>query len=223
MTKNRALILTLAISLVLACSISLGAPPSATPAPTITAVSTFTEVPQDQIATFVAQTVEAQQPAATEPPPPTEAPSLTPMPLETAFPLLDTQWNGRFRWFGTLYPVTFVIQDVNRSSFIGAMYWSFTQCKVTERTEGDVILDITSATEQERWRLHPDYQSGDLSGTWLRWTQNESIGATRCYLTISGDWWYGHIRSDGHMVGIHFTNSTNKEPDTGATFDFTMQ
>ena len=46
---------------------------------------------------------------------------------------------------------------------------------------------------------------------------------SKCYLTISGDWWYAHINSKGHMTGIHFTNDTNTVPDTGATFDFTKQ
>ena len=146
--------------------------------------------------------------------PPTAQP--TPIPFE------PSQWRGTFRWFGSLNPVNFIIQEVNGPSFTGAMYWQFTQCKVTQRVEGDIIQDITTATEQNRWALHPDFQSGDKSGLWLRWTQNKDISGSICSLTISGDWWYAHINSDGHMVGIHFTNSTNTEPDTGATFDFTL-
>jgi len=204
MKTSRLLILTVGLIFVLACSVSTGAeptavpplviPPTQAPLPTYTPYPTFTEV---------APTVV----------PPTAQP--------TPVPFTPSQWNGSFRWFGSLNPVSFIIQKVNGSSFTGAMYWTFSVCKVTERTEGDIIYDITTATEQDRWALHPDFQSGDKSGTWLRWTQNESIGATKCYLTISGDWWYAHISSNGHMTGIHFTNSTNTVPDKGATFDFT--
>ena len=220
MNKNRAFVLTLAISVILACSVTMGAPTASTPTavpPTIVpnTVATTTQTP-DQLGTFVAQTLEAQQPTSTEAPPPTAVP-----PTAPAF--TPSQWNGTFRWFGSLNPVSFIIQKVNGSSFTGAMYWTFSTCRVTERTQGDIYYDITTAPEQNRWALHPDFQSGDKSGTWLRWTQNESIGATRCYLTISGDWWYAHISSNGHMTGIHFTNSTNIEPDRDATFDFTLQ
>jgi len=167
--------------------------------------------------------LSTQSPLPTFTPYPTAVVAVPPTAQATPIPFTPSQWNGKFRWFGSLNPVTFVIQEVNGSSFTGAMYWTFTQCRITERVEGEIYQDITTAPEQNRWALHPDFQSGDKSGTWLRWTQNESIGATRCYLTISGDWWYAHIGSNGHMTGIHFTNSTNTEPDTGATFDFTKQ
>jgi serine/threonine protein kinase len=180
--------------------------------------STATAQSENSIATFIAQTFEARQPTATVAIEPTTAP---PTAQSTPIPFTPSQWNGKFRWFGSLNPVTFIIQEVNGSSFTGAMYWTFSTCRVTERTQGDIYYDITTAPEQNRWALHPDFQSGDKSGTWLRWTQNESIGATRCYLTISGDWWYAHIKN-GHMIGIHFTNSTNTVPDKDATFDFTL-
>jgi hypothetical protein len=208
MKTRRFLILAFSLILALACSVLTGTnptpvpppvlvQPSQAPLPTYTPYPTFTSVPQ--------------------PPPPTD----TPTAQATLIPFTPSQWNGTFRWFGSLNPVSFIIQKVNGASFTGAMYWTFPVCRVTERTEGDIIYDITTATEQNRWALHPDFQSGDKSGTWLRWTQNESIGATRCYLTISGDWWYAHIKN-GHMTGIHFTNSTNTVPDKGATFDFTL-
>jgi hypothetical protein len=91
-----------------------------------------------------------------------------------------------------------------------------------ERVQGDIIQDVTTATEQNRWALHPDYQSGDKSGTWLRWTETESIGSGRCYLTISGDWYYAHIKSNGHLIAIHFTNTTNSQPDRNALLDLTL-
>lgn len=201
---------------ILACGIVA---PTTVPPPTTAPNTVAATESQDLISTFVAQTVEAQLPAATETSLPTAVP---PTAQATPIPFTPSQWNGTFLWFGSINPVSFIIQKVNGSSFTGAMFWSFPQCRVTERAQGDIIQDITTATEQNRWALHPDFQSGDKSGTWLRWTQNESIGATRCYLTISGDWWYAHITSNGHMIGIHFTNSTNAVPDKDATFDFTL-
>lgn len=220
MNRNLVLGLTLAVFVILACSMVSGAPTAATEIPaTAPDTSAATPQTQDQMATFVAQTVEAQQPVATE----TSAPTAIPPTIQaTPFPLALSQWSGTFRWFGSVNPVTLVIQKVNGTSFTGAMYWTFTQCRVTERVEGEIIQDITSATEQDRWAHHPDFQDGDLSGTWLRWTQSQSIGATRCYLNIAGDWWYAHITSNEHMIGIHFTNSTNTQPDRDATFDFTL-
>jgi hypothetical protein len=208
MDTKRSLILTLSLIFVLACSISMGAKPTAIPP----VAPPPAQVPLPTYTPYPTYTVEA---------PPLVQPTIPPTAQATPFPLAQTQWNGTFRWFGSLNPVSFIIQKVNGSSFTGAMYWTFDICKVTERTEGDIIYDITTATEQNRWALHPDFQSGDKVGTWLRWTQNESIGATKCYLTISGDWWYAHISSNGHMTGIHFTNSTNTVPDADATFDFT--
>ena len=210
MNKNRALTLTLAMVFILACAV--GTAPQANQPPvveqaTYTPLPTYTPYP----------TVEVEQPTQ----PVVEVAS--PIPQETAFPLANTSWFGRFRWFGSLNPVTLVFTKVNGSKFEGAMYWTFTQCRITEAVDGDIFTDITTAPEQNRWELHPDFQSGDKSGTWLRWTQNESIGGQKCYLTISGDWWYAHINSKGHMTGIHFTNDTNIVPDTGATFDFTKQ
>jgi len=199
---------------VLACALSPTAAPTSVP----TLAASTTGPDQNQIGTFVAQTLQAQQPTAEVIASSTTPPFGQPTPV----PFGISQWRGTFRWFGSLNPVNFLIQHINGSSFSGAMYWQFTQCRVAERVEGDIIQDISSASEQNRWALHPDFQSGDKSGTWLRWTQNEDISGTICYLTISGDWWYAHINSAGHMVGIHFTNATNIVPDSGATFDFTL-
>ena len=175
-------------------------------------------IPTQVQATQTAIVVTATPLPVTETPIPTATLALT----ETPFPVLQpSQWNGTFRWFGSLNPVSFIIQKVNGPKFTGAMYWTFTQCRITEAVDGDIYQDITTAPEQNRWELHPDFQSDDKSGIWLRWTQNESVGASKCYLTISGDWWYAHIK-DGHMIGIHFTNATNTVPDKDATFDFTL-
>lgn len=161
---------------------------------------------------------------ATSPPVTDTHPTMmTEQPTQMAVAITPSSWFGRFRWFGSLNPVTFVIEKVNGDKFKGAMYWTFTECKVNERVDGDIYMDISAAPEQNRWAQHPDFVSGDKSGAWLRWTQNEAFGGTKCTLSISGDWWYAHINSQGHMTGIHFTNSTNSLPDAGATFDFTEQ
>ena len=207
MNHKRIVILPLAMLFLLACSLAstpqTGQPPAEQP--TYTPLPTYTPYP----------TVGAVDQ-------PTQAPGVvaSPVPDTKAVNLVNTTWFGRFRWFGSLNPVTFIIEEVNGSSFKGAMYWTFTECKVNERVDGNIYTDISTAPEQNRWAQHPDFISGDKSGTWLRWTQNEAFGGTRCYLTISGDWWYAHINSKGHMTGIHFTNDTNAVPDTGATFDF---
>ncbi|MBV6397383.1 MAG: hypothetical protein HFACDABA_02997 [Anaerolineales bacterium] len=213
MNKNRIVILSLAMVFILACSV--GSAPQATQPPvleqpTYTPLPTYTPYPTSGAVEQATQT-EAVVAAS---------PTLEAKP---AVNLVDTSWFGRFRWFGSLNPVTFVIQKVNGDKFEGIMAWTFTQCRITEAVDGDIFTDINAAPEQNRWAYHPDFASGDKSGTWLRWTQNESIGGTKCYLTISGDWWYAHINSAGHMTGIHFTNDTNAVPDTGATFDFTKQ
>ena len=156
---------------------------------------------------------------------PTTAPTMAASPTAQSFSVAiaaSQNWNGKVNWQGYTYPVALAIVKVKGSSFSGVMVWSAPQCRVTTSVKGDIIQDITSATEQNRWALHPDFQSGDKSGTWLRWTQIESIGSTRCYLTSMNDWWYAHVASNGHMTGIHFENSTDAKPNSLVTFDFTL-
>src|SRR3989304_3135163 len=151
MNTKRALISMVGIIFILACSVAVGThppQPAQTIQPTTAPLSTYTPLP-----------TYTPFPTFTEvAPPPTAVP---PTAQATSIPFTPSQWNGTFRWFGSLNPVSFIIQKVNGSSFTGAMYWTFSACRVTERTEGDVIYDITTATEQNRWALHPDFQSGD--------------------------------------------------------------
>jgi hypothetical protein len=223
---KRMFVLAILTMFMLACVIpglsTAQTPVPPTAAPNVAATSADT---QGQMATYVAQTMAAQQPAATQVPAATQAPKATAGAQSTQSTssaiAVNQNWSGRFLWFGSVNGVNFIIQKISGSSFTGAMAWSFPQCRVTERTQGDIIQDVTTATEQNRWALHPDFQS-NKSGTWLRWSQVESIGSGRCYLTITGDWWYGHINSNGHLIAIHFTNSTNAQPDRGATLDATL-
>ena len=74
MKRNPVLGLVLVIFLTLACSFTSSAPTAVSVPPTAAPdTSAVTQQAQDQMATFVAQTVEAQQPAATETPIPVEA------------------------------------------------------------------------------------------------------------------------------------------------------
>ena len=216
-------ILVMSIS---ACGVPAAVPPNS--APPTSAPNSAATAAQGQIdmATYVAQTVQAQQPAATLPATATQAPTATAVPptAQSASVVIAAgqNWNGVVNWQGYTYPVDLAILKVNGSSFTGAMVWSAPICRVTTSVKGDIIQDITTATEQNRWALLPDFKSGDKSGTWLRWTQIDSIGSTRCYLTSMSDWWYAHIGSDGHVTGIHFENDTATQPSSLVTFDFSL-
>jgi len=217
MNTHRALLLTMMVSIALACSFSMGAPATATPAPSATAVSPSTETAPaslDQIGTFVAQTVEAQQTAgATEVIPPTEAPQI---PLGTPVSFGPSNWNGSFlEPWGARVTMALVVLKVNGDSFTGKMSWRFSSfCSALMSLKGEIIQDINSASEQSRWAQHPDYISGDLGGLWLRWTQLENQGNPDCYVN-TGDWWYAHIGSSGRMIGIRFMNTTDPNPANG--------
>ena len=194
-----------------------GAPaPTAAPAPTtapVIAQATTAPTTAPTMAPTTAPTMAAS---------PTEM-QATPTAQSSSVAIAASQnWNGKVNRQGYSYPVALAIVKVKGSSFSGVMVWSAPQCRVTTSVKGDIIQDITSATEQNRWALHADFQSGDKSGTWLRWTQIESIGSTVCYLGSMNDWWYAHIASNGNMTGIHFENSTDANPDSSVTFDFTL-
>jgi hypothetical protein len=209
---------------ILACGVPAAVTPNS--APPTSAPNSAATAAQEQInmATYVAQTMQAQQPAATLPATATQVPAATAVPPTAQSASVAVapgqNWNGVVYWQGYTYPVDLVILKVKGSSFTGAMAWSAPICKVMTSIKGDIIQDITTATEQNRWALLPAFQSGDKSGTWLRWTQIESIGSTRCYLTSMSDWWYAHIGSDGHVTGIHFENDTATQPNSSVTFDF---
>lgn len=88
MNRNLVFGLTAAILVILACSVTSGSPVAPTAAsvpPTVQPdMSAATQQAQDQMATFVAQTVAAQLPAVTDtpvPPPATEAPALPNPPV----------------------------------------------------------------------------------------------------------------------------------------------
>jgi hypothetical protein len=218
-TMNKIRFLTTIFLLVLiltACSFA--STPQATQPPT---------AEQQERPTFLPQSTYTA--LSTYTPPPTNTPEPTvvvPSPTPEAKPinLANTQWSGGFRGYrGRIIPVTLIIQNVIGSKFEGDMYWLFNECNYFQKVDGDIYKDITTAPEQERWAFHPDFISGDRSGTWLRWTQSGNISSKKCYPLYSGDWWYAHINIQGHMTGIHFTNTTNTVPDTGETFDLELK
>jgi hypothetical protein len=65
------------------------------------------------------------------------------------------------------------------------------------------VTDFGNAEEQAKWGKHPDFQSGDRSGTWIKWTETGFVQGSGYTL---GGWYYGHIGSDGAMTGIYFLN-----------------
>jgi hypothetical protein len=217
MNRNRALGLTLALALVLACTISIGTP-TAVPIqpPTNTAsVNSF-----DHVATFVAQTVEAQKPAATATVAPTSVPPTAPPPLP---PFGPSTWSGTLvQPWGTRIKMTMVVQKVESASFTAKMSWRYSSiCSALMALKGEIIEDLNTASEQNRWAQHPDYITGDRDGRWLRWTQTENQGNPDCYVNV-GDWWYAHIRNgDGHLIAIRFMNSTDPQPANGG-LDLTL-
>ncbi|MBI3176179.1 MAG: hypothetical protein HYZ25_20845 [Chloroflexi bacterium] len=84
MNRNLVPVLALVTFLILACSFTSSTPTEVSAPPTDAPdTSADSQQSQDQMATFVAQTVEAQQPVATETPLPVEA---TPTPAAPALP-----------------------------------------------------------------------------------------------------------------------------------------
>jgi len=177
-----------------------------------TAAPTAGASTQNQIGTFVAQTVQAQQPALTEA---TVPPVLTPTSQVSAATFTPSQWNGSFlEPWGARVSMSLVIEKVTGATFSAKMNWRFSTCSALMSLTGEIIDNISTASEQSRWALHPDFRSGDTGGIWLRWTQLETLSGANCYVN-TGDWWYAHIRSDGHMIGMRFMNPTDPQRANG--------
>lgn len=185
------------------------APP---PAPTPTLLPTHTPYP----------TITVEQPTQTVEQPTqavTVVDSPTAQPPASSFSV--SQWSGSFlEPWGARVGMNLVVLKIKNTSFTGKMSWNFGDCAALMALNGEIITDVSAATEQNRWALHPDFQSGDKGGTWLRWTQTENQGNPKCYVN-TGDWWYGHIGSNGHLIAIRFMNDTDPKPATG-NLDLTL-
>ena len=194
--------------------------PAAAPASTIAPV-----VAQATMAPTTAPAIPTEVPAATPTTaPPTQIPAATAASAPTgAVPAIiaGQQWFGYDRQAesGHSLTVQLFIKTVTDTSFTGTMWWHYYSQPSTEtKIHGDIITDITSATEQNRWAFIKDFNT-DKSGTWLRWTETDFLVGSG-YQALGG-WYYVHLRSDGHLVGIYFENAKNPNPEAD-TYDLTL-
>ncbi|MFZ1043315.1 MAG: hypothetical protein WCA79_14690 [Anaerolineales bacterium] len=183
----------------------------ATTAPTITALPT--EVP-------AATPTSAPTMAAS----PTEVPAVTATLAPTSAPTgsvaitAPQEWDGYYRQAksGHSLDIQLFIKKITGTTFTGTMWWRYyAQTSTETKVQGDIITDVASATEQNRWAFNPDFNT-DKSGTWLRWTETDYLVGTG-YQGLNG-WYYAHIRSDGQLLGIYFGNATDPNPASDLYF-----
>ena len=202
--KKISVIAILMIVVLSACGTSA---PAVAPAPTIAPV-----VAQATMAPTAAPTITAL---------PTEVPAATAASAPTgAVPAIvaGQQWFGYDRQAesGHSLTVQLFIKTVTDTSFTGTMWWHYYSQPSTEtKIHGDIITDITSATEQNRWAFNKDFNT-DKSGTWLRWTETDFLVGSGYHAL--GGWYYAHLRSDGQLVGIYFQNDKNPNPESDYFF-----
>ena len=152
---------------------------------------------------------------------PTEVPAATPTSAPTGSVSAITapqEWDGYYRQVerGKSLTIQLFIKTLTGTSFTGTMWWHFYGQPSTEtKINGDIITDIASATEQNRWAFNKDFNS-DKSGTWLRWTETDFLVGTG-FNPING-WYYAHLRSDGQLEGIYFQNAENPNPESDYYF-----
>lgn len=205
MNYARLAILSLGVVLILACSVATGLSTTPAPLPTLTPYPTYTPYPTQVFEPTLAPT-EIVAPSA--------APTTS--MLATVGPFaLPQEWTGYYNQTGVgKVKISLLIEERNGNSFKGKMLWHATQWyRLTiTRMNGEFMQDFGDAFEQERWSNHPDVQSGDRGGTWLKWTETEMISGNSLF-TMNG-WYYAHIRANGTMVGIYYFNATEKKPAT---------
>jgi len=131
------------------------------------------------------------------------------------------QWTGTLRDVdGTSRVISLIINKINGTAFTGNMYWAPVRgySLVITAAHGDIITNIDTATEQNRWGFLPDFKSGNKGGIWLRWTETANVKG--CCVIMNG-WYYAHIQSNGHLAGIFFRNDKVANPDN-ASYDLTV-
>jgi hypothetical protein len=175
-------------------------PPTFTPIP-----PTFTPVPP----TFT------PEPTATDTPVP--SPTLEQIAIPTII-VLPQQWNGTYTYtssIGAKQNITLLIEKINGSAFSGKMIWqSFSKYKgAILKMNGEFVTDFGDQVEQAKWNNLADYNSGDKSGYWLKWTETEVIDGAN--YTVNG-WYYAHIRESGTMVAVYFFNDHETVADKGS-------
>lgn len=135
------------------------------------------------------------------------------------------QWSGTYSRKGNIQSTSLIVEEVNGDAFEGKMTARVTQnsappgsswndgtrnLTVITKMEGSFVTDFGDAFEQARWNFHEDYEGGDRSGIWFKWTETAMVKGTNYPLN---GWYYGHIRSDGTLVAIYFFNDTDPTPD----------
>ncbi len=155
--------------------------------------------------------ISVTTPPAEENTPTASVPTDTPAPATTptitpTLVILPQQWNGTYKQAGfDSTPISVLLEKLNGLTFTGRMVWTggTNYRGAITAIEGEYVTDFGDAEEQAKWNKHPDYASGDRSGTWLKWTETKFVAGGGYTL---GGWYYGHIGSDGAMVGIYFLN-----------------
>ncbi len=213
--KKIFVIAILMIVVLSACGISAPAPVVAL---ATTAPTTVPAVPASPTAVPATPTTAPTVAAS-----PTEVPATPTSAPAGSVPAITAaqQWFGydRQAQSGRSLTVQLFIKTVTDTSFTGTMWWHYYGQTSTEtKVNGDIITNITSATEQSRWAFNKDFNS-DQSGTWLRWTETDFLVGSG-YHAIGG-WYYAHLRSDGHLVGVYFENATNPNPESDS-YDLTL-
>jgi hypothetical protein len=144
----------------------------------------------------------------------------SPTPQPTVVPTLVSlpqQWNGVYTYPGSgkKQLITLLILAMDGTTFSGQMIWMpFGRSRgATLRMNGEYMTtDFGDETEQIRWNNLEDYKNKVEGGSWLKWTETETISG-RNY-TVNG-WYYAHIRDDGTMVAVYFFNDTEILADAG--------
>jgi hypothetical protein len=183
MNRNRVLVLTLAIFLILACSMTGGAP---TPAPVMPPADTIVPTSaQELLGTFVAQTVEAQQPTATDTPVPVEVAPTTAAPALPNSPLnfyVDATCTKVVAHSFTVYSYVFVanLHWDDRSS-------NETGYEITKDGNLLATLDANTTTYQDTFNITTPYKRYSANVTYAIQSTNEagSSEAVESYVTIT--------------------------------------
>lgn len=186
MNRNLVLGMSLAILVILACSFTSGGPtgPAEVPPTTVPNKVEPTTPSQDQMATFVAQTVEAQQPLATETPiPPAATPTL-------AAPVLPKA-PGNFSVDATCTKIVAHSYTVYKYVFVAYMHWdavsSVTGFEINK--DGDLLTTMESnATEyKDTFTITTPYKRYNAEVTYTIQAVNEAgkSEAAEVYVTVT--------------------------------------
>lgn len=121
------------------------------------------------------------------------------------------QWNGTYV-YSQRQKISLIVLEVDDTTFKGQMSWGGNSPALT-KMNGYFVTDFSTESEFElaRWNFHEDYEGGDRSGTWVKWTETEMIKGGN--YTMNG-WYYAHIRTDGTLVGIYYFSPEATTPAT---------